>query len=104
MEKQVLNHPKEALKILSQIDGIPEDSLRIIQYHHELPGGKGFPSGYDAMKLDRLSLTFLISEDFVFRYFHAQAEDIESVFSDLEQIYDSNYGAEVVSTLRIISA
>lgn len=50
------SHPVRGQKILSQIDGVPEEVIQTALQHHENMLGSGFPHGLSAIKLQPLSM------------------------------------------------
>lgn len=43
-QKKIKSHPKVSTKILQQSNQLLTDELNIIEHHHEIPNGKGFPN------------------------------------------------------------
>ncbi len=56
-------HPSLAAQLASQFSGYPDTSF-ILEQHHELPSGKGFPHGWSSIKLTTLSCIFIIAHNF----------------------------------------
>jgi response regulator RpfG family c-di-GMP phosphodiesterase len=52
------NHPIEAAKIIDGMKNMPPDVAQIIESHHELPKGKGFPKGLFGMRTAPLACLF----------------------------------------------
>jgi HD-GYP domain-containing protein (c-di-GMP phosphodiesterase class II) len=59
------NHPALAAELVRRMSEIPADVDMIIQQHHELPSGKGFPKGLTANYISPLSTVFIIAHDMV---------------------------------------
>lgn len=57
-------HPKEAAEFASHFSGFTDTDF-IIEQHHELPDGSGFPLKLSANKLTAISCVFIISSNFV---------------------------------------
>jgi response regulator RpfG family c-di-GMP phosphodiesterase len=57
------NHPQLAAQLAAQFSGYPDTSF-ILEQHHELPSGKGFPHGWSSIKLTTLSCIFIIAHNF----------------------------------------
>ncbi|MCM2351255.1 MAG: hypothetical protein NDI69_14635 [Bacteriovoracaceae bacterium] len=55
---------------------IPIETITIIEQHHELPDGKGFPAGINANRFNQLSAIFIVSQQFT------------------EQLHDASYNYE----------
>lgn len=55
-ERQLMHqHPRLGAAILMQVDGIPEESLRIVVEHHERLNGAGYPAGLKGVDISPLS-------------------------------------------------
>ena len=67
--KMILNHPIESANIVRDLEGkvsaIPPGIDTIIEQHHELPDGKGFPRGLHANRIPPMSAIFIISQAIV---------------------------------------
>ncbi len=59
-----LQHANRAAQIARQFNHYPEADF-IIEQHHELPDGNGFPQGIMANKITKLSATFILANNFV---------------------------------------
>jgi hypothetical protein len=51
---------------------IPMETITIIEQHHELPNGKGFPHGISGNRFNQLSTIFIVSQQFSERLHDAQ--------------------------------
>ncbi len=59
-----LGHPQECAALANKFfQSAPADTGVIIQQHHELPDGRGFPLGLKGDKISQLSAIFIISND-----------------------------------------
>lgn len=66
LPEHIKNHPAElAEKLRIKRDLIPPETVTIIEQHHELPDGKGFPHGVNATKFNQLSAIFIVSQRFI---------------------------------------
>ena len=66
LPEHVRRHPVDVVKHLSQKRNlVPVESLTVIEQHHELPDGKGFPHGIDATKFNQLACIFILSQQFI---------------------------------------
>lgn len=63
--KLYLNHPTKMATLLKEIKSFPEDVHSIVEQHHELPGGGGFPKGISSTRIIPLAAVFIISHSFV---------------------------------------
>ena len=65
---------------------IPMETITIIEQHHELPNGKGFPHGISGNRFNQLSTIFIVSQQFSERLHDAQ--------------YDYEKRLDIVSAIR----
>ncbi len=66
------SHPSDVVQKLSARRGlIPQETITIIEQHHELPNGKGYPFGITSNRFNQLSCIFILSQQFVELLFHA---------------------------------
>lgn len=61
-EKKLIRlHPAASRTMIEHKAGIPQDVLTMIEQHHELPNGQGFPRGIDHKRITPLSSVFIFS-------------------------------------------
>lgn len=66
LPEHIKNHPTElAEKLRIKRDLIPIETITIIEQHHELPDGKGFPLGLNASRINSLTAIFIVSQHFI---------------------------------------
>lgn len=58
-----LKHPEAIVQIIKSDARIPEEALTIIEQHHEMPDGSGFPRGIDHRQMRPFSCLFIVSLD-----------------------------------------
>jgi hypothetical protein len=64
--ERLRNHPLEvAQKLRARKNLIPTETITIIEQHHELPDGKGFPLGISGNRFNQLSCIFILSQQFI---------------------------------------
>jgi HD-GYP domain-containing protein (c-di-GMP phosphodiesterase class II) len=68
------NHPTTAADQVRKMSEIPPDVDGIIQQHHELPDGKGFPKNLSANYISPLSTVFIVAHDMVKHIFFPPPE------------------------------
>ena len=99
-------HPAKGVQMLSQLKSMTTDVLRIVQEHHEVPNGQGFPG---KLRLDRIfpmaklvSLANVMSHD----VFDMLARDtlfpMDAFAQKVEHIYSVMYGADLARAARLI--
>lgn len=97
-------HPNLGAQILSSVSTISTDVLRIVQEHHELPNGCGFPSRirgermYPPAKV--VSLANTLSHDFFDFAIPPKKIDFDKVREKVDTVYATMYGAELTKALR----
>jgi HD-GYP domain-containing protein (c-di-GMP phosphodiesterase class II) len=78
----------EVSKLLSQKkDIIPSETITIIEQHHELPDGKGFPLGIELGRFNQLSSIFIVCQKFT-----------EELFNES---FDYNKRQKIISIMRL---
>lgn len=99
------DHPNLGVSQLRNQVPLPEDALRIIQEHHEIPNGTGFPT---QAKGDRIfppakvvSLANQLAHD-LFEKNAIQSFDLTSVKVKIDTVYTSQYGAELSKAVKKI--
>lgn len=53
-----ISHGERSVELLSKVPGIPEDTLLLINSHHEWVDGSGFPRGYGSDRINDFQLLF----------------------------------------------
>ena len=87
LSDKVKKHPMEVADLLRlRKELIPSETITIIEQHHELPSGKGFPHGITSSRFNQLSSTFIVCHAF-----------IEALF---ESKFDYSTRHEIVGKLR----
>lgn len=90
LDERLKNHPFEVAKLLSQKkDVIPSETITIIEQHHELPDGTGFPGGIELHRFNQLSSIFIVCQKFTENLF-AEGFDYNkrhSILSNLKKVY-----------------
>lgn len=65
LPEHIRRHPSDTANKLRPKRLIASETITIIEQHHELPNGKGFPLGGDAPKFNQLAAIFIIAQNFV---------------------------------------
>lgn len=60
-KKLIRFHPLASKKLIEYKSDIPQDVHAIIEQHHEMPDGSGFPHGIDHKRITPLSSVFIVS-------------------------------------------
>lgn len=90
LDEKLKHHPFEVSKILSvKKDVIPSETITIIEQHHELPDGTGFPAGLELHRFNQLSSIFIVCQKFVEHLF-AEGFDYNkrhAILGNLKKVY-----------------
>jgi hypothetical protein len=79
---KIRNHPTRLAETLRKRRGlISMETITIVEQHHELPDGQGFPGKVDVSRFNQLSTVFIIAQRFVDELF-----DVEFNFSKRSDI------------------
>jgi hypothetical protein len=87
-QKEIFAHPQKGASMAKDFDFCHPDIGVIIEQHHELPDGSGFPTALKAEKMHPLSALFIVAEDFV-DYFirYSPAPDWKTYLKTREKLY-----------------
>lgn len=98
-------HPAIGVKLLSSMSFITPDVLRIVQEHHELPNGTGFPT---KIRLERIfpmakvvSMGNMLAHD-LFDAQNGQPFSLENMLQKIEHAYGMMYGMDLARAARRI--
>jgi hypothetical protein len=89
LPENIWRHPQEvAEKLKANRLHVPMETINIIEQHHELPDGRGFPHGVTGARINQLSAIFIVCQKFV------------------ENLHDSEYNyekrSEIIEKLQIV--
>ncbi len=91
LEERLKKHPSETADNLKKNRNlIPSETITIIEQHHELPNGKGFPFGITATRFNQLSTIFIVSQQFS-HLLHKHNYDYDKRFDIIIKLKDQ-YG------------
>jgi hypothetical protein len=93
LPERIKRHPAEIAESLKKNRLlVPMETITIIEQHHELPDGKGFPHGIAGTRFNQLSAIFIVSQQFAERL-HEMQYDYEQrleIVSRIRKIYGSS--------------
>jgi len=105
---ELMQHPLNAINLLTQkLDVIPQETLTIIEQHHEKPDGTGFPTGIDISRFNQLTAIFIVCQRFTDELFihefnsHKYMESIMNLRSNYRGIVFSNALEALVEVVSI---
>jgi HD-GYP domain-containing protein (c-di-GMP phosphodiesterase class II) len=100
------SHPFRGVELLAGMDGISNEVLTIIQQHHELPGGHGFPLGLRGPKIYPLSkvVSFAnqLCHEMIDPLFKGRTIIVDEIVQRINVVYQPMYGSELASAAGAI--
>ncbi len=96
-----LDHTKTAAEMARQFTRYPEADF-IIEQHHELPDGNGFPNGIQASKITKISALFIVANSFVIQLIESglSLSTIKNTVDSFESIYSLGNFKEIFTVLK----
>lgn len=88
ISERILNHPLETAKKLREQGVDAAETLTVIEEHHEMPDGSGFPRKLTTQNIAPLSTIHIVARHFV-EQIMKQSHDTPL---DLDKIFDQIYG------------
>lgn len=84
-------HAINASECIKTMQGLQPDVAKIIQDHHEMPNGKGFPRGLFGTQMTQISCLFNLAEAFVNRIYDSDQStgEVVIIMKELEVNYDT---------------
>jgi hypothetical protein len=100
-KKSFLEHPRKAAEMARQFTKYPDADF-IIEQHHELPDGNGFPGGIHASKITKISAVFILANNFVIQLVvnGLTPSSIKSIMGGFASIYSVGNFKEVFKELQ----
>lgn len=96
-------HPAKGVQLLSPLKFVTPDILRIVQEHHEVPNGQGFPN---KLRLDRIfpmakvvSMANAMAHDV---FLDGKSFSLDTFTQKIEHIYSVMYGSDLTRAARQI--
>jgi HD-GYP domain-containing protein (c-di-GMP phosphodiesterase class II) len=91
-QKMYLEHPQNASNLLdNSFSSVPFEVNTLVEQHHEIPNGKGFPGGLKWDKISPLSALFIVTNDFV----HYILEDDFPMMDDYRLIAEKRFNVSI---------
>jgi len=94
LPERIRQHPFEVLKKLTNLAGIERETILVIEQHHELPSGKGFPRGLSGTNINQLAAVSIICRSFIDELFNSNfsSEQKDPIFQRVfERFYSGNF-------------
>ncbi|MCB0350313.1 MAG: HD domain-containing protein [Bdellovibrionales bacterium] len=99
-------HPARGVAILNNFPVITADVLRIVQEHHEIPNGQGFPAHLRGERIylpaKVVSLASVLAHDLFDVLPEDGVVDFDRVRLKIDSIYATMYGSELTKALKKI--
>lgn len=100
------SHPMRGMMILRAFPGITADVLQIVQQHHEIPNGQGFPSHLRSERMFPLarvvSFANILAHDMIDTLFEKKEFSIEKLHERIENLYKPMYGSELCKAAKAV--
>ncbi len=108
LPEHIKKHPLRAIELLAiKRDLIPQETLTIIEQHHERPDGKGFPHGITVTRFNQLASIFIVCQRFtdeLFRNEFDYGKHAETV-AKLQTIYHGGvFNKSMEALLKVVEA
>ncbi len=90
IKKKLLAHPQASAELLKKsAQDIFHEAQRIIEEHHELPDGTGYPRGLNSSQISPLTALFIISHDIANNFYRNEynKDDLKNMLANLESKY-----------------
>lgn len=108
LPEHIRRHPSEIAENLKKNRVlIPIETITIIEQHHELPDGKGFPLGISSNRFNQLSAIFIVSQQFS-EQLHEAAYNYEKrseILENIRRVYGSSkmFEKAIVALTRVVN-
>lgn len=103
-QEDYIKHPMQAKNLLENIEGVPLESLQVVENHHEAYDGSGFPQGLDYKRLSPLSSIFNVAHELVLYIYESGGEpqNIQTIINELCEVYQfGNYAMAIQSAKKV---
>jgi hypothetical protein len=99
--KLYMDHPKDGASLIRNFfTNSPASVDVIIEQHHELPTGKGFPSGIKSETFFQLSAVFAVANDISHQICFGKVRDVRDYLDQYEGRWGSMIFRDITSSLR----
>jgi HD-GYP domain-containing protein (c-di-GMP phosphodiesterase class II) len=99
-------HPTRGVQILSTLDSIPIEVLRIVQEHHEIPNGNGFPSHLRGDRMFPLakvvSFANVLTQELFDKVIDGKPFLVDEFLARVDMVYKPMYGTELTKAVKAI--
>lgn len=99
-------HPTRGVMILRHFPNISADVLQIVQQHHEMPNGQGFPAHLRGDRIFPLakvvSFANILAQDIIDTLIQTKEFSIERLHERIDMIYKPMYGSELCKAAKAV--
>ena len=101
MKEEFRQHPIRAAELAEQFSGFPNVEF-IIEEHHELPDGKGFPYKKKSNKISSISCTFIMGVNFVnhMAIYGINQASIEGIVNHFDKNYNVGFCKQLLKAFE----
>ena len=107
LSDRLRKHPTEIADMLRlKKELIPSETVTIIEQHHELPNGKGFPHGITSSRFNQLSTTFIVCHFFIEQLFESSFDysTRHDIINKLRATYScKNFDKAIDALLEVVA-
>jgi hypothetical protein len=105
LDDRLKNHPFEVSKLLStKKDIIPSETITIIEQHHEMPDGTGFPAQLELHRFNQLSSIFIVCQKFTENLFIENFDYNKrmDIFTKMKRVYAGRTFDKAMDALMLV--
>jgi hypothetical protein len=105
LSDKLKNHPFEVSKLLStKKDIIPSETITIIEQHHEMPDGTGFPAQLELHRFNQLSSIFIVCQKFTENLFNENFDYNKrlEIFTRMQKVYAGRTFDKAMDALMLV--
>lgn len=105
LSDKLKNHPFEVSKLLSsKKDIIPSETITIIEQHHEMPDGTGFPAQLELHRFNQLSSIFIVCQKFTENLFVENFDYNKrlEIFNKMQKVYAGRTFDKAMDALMLV--
>lgn len=105
LDERVKQHPFEISRLLStKKDVVPAETITIIEQHHELPDGTGFPASLELHRFNQLSSIFIVCQKFTENLFKENFDYSKRVdiINNMNRIYKGRTFDKAMNALILV--
>lgn len=105
LDERLKNHPLDVSRLLStKKDVIPSETITIIEQHHEMPDGTGFPLQLELHRFNQLSSIFIVCQKFTENLFQENFDYTKrlEIFNRMQKVYAGRTFDKAMDALMLV--